>query len=128
MTQTRFEPAARLDPAGFLTAVDLHLRFCRGLDTQTTPEVEVDAEWTGDTVAELEAVKAPAPPWLFPLEFQTEPNPDMFGRLLRQGGQMWLDHRPDPQPDGAMTGRIVRDRYLAEESAADLLRRVGAGR
>src|SRR5262249_16928866 len=127
----------------------------RWLDTRTTPRPE-DPELTGETVAELEAVAAPAPPWLFPVEFQTEPDPDMFGRLLCQGGQLWQDHRPDPLAgsrhqlgmavvnlagtrqsapaprlyqlpcqDDVMFALKVRERYLAEEPAADLLERVG---
>ena len=84
MTQTRFDQAARrvarLDPVSFftwlLTGFAKYLRFRRWLDTRTTPGVEEESEQTGDTVAELEAVDAPAPPWLFPQEFQTEPDAD----------------------------------------------------
>jgi hypothetical protein len=162
MTTTRFDQAARrvarLDPAGFLawllTGFEESLRFRRWLDTRTTPRPE-DPELTGDTVAELEALGA-APPWLFPVEFQTEPDPDMFGGLLCQGGQLWQDQRPDPLAgsryqlamavvnltgtrqsapasrryqlpcqDDVLCALKVRERHLAEESAAELLERVG---
>src|SRR5690349_15356028 len=93
MAQNRFDQASRrlalLDPPGFLawllTNFAQSIRFVRWLQTRTTPSPG-DPEQIGDTVAELEGVGEPAPPWLFPVEFQTEPDPDMFGRLLRQGG------------------------------------------
>lgn len=166
MNQTRFDQAARrlarLDPQGFfawlITKFAKYLRFCGWLDTRTTPGLVQPSEQTGDTVAELEALDEPAPPWMFPQEFQTQPDPDMFGRMLRQGGQMWLDHRPDrlpgsrfqlamgvvnltgtcaslpgsrryklPGEDEVLTDLSLRERWLAEESGADLLDRVERG-
>jgi hypothetical protein len=105
MAQTVFDQAsrraARLDPAGFfawlLTGFARVLRFVRWLDTRTTPEPR-EKEQTGDTVAEFADLHRAVPPWLFPLEFQTEPDSRMFGRLLGQLGEDWLDLRPDPLP------------------------------
>jgi hypothetical protein len=103
---TRFDQAARraarLDPVGFfcwlLTEFAKYLRFVRWLDPRTTPPPG-QFEPTGDTVAELAALGEVAPPYLFPVEFQTEPDPGMFGRLQKQLGQAWEDQRPDHLPD-----------------------------
>lgn len=107
MAPTRFDQAARriarVEPHSFFawlfTRFHKYLRFRRWLDTRTTPEARDEfGEQTGDTLAELEEVSRAAPFWMFVQEFQTEPDADMFGRMTRQGGQMWLDHRPDPLP------------------------------
>ncbi len=93
--------AARLDPPGFfawlLTNFVLVLRFVRWLDTRSTPQPG-QREQTADTVAELQELQRPAPPFLFPVEFQTTPDPMMFGRLLIQLGESWQHLRPDPEP------------------------------
>lgn len=111
-----------------------------------------------DTVAELAETGRTAPPWLYLVEWQTEPDPDMFGRLLVELGQLWQKHRPDPHPgsryqlaaavvnptgtrgslpasweftlpgpDGTACILRVRERYLAEESADEMLRRIERG-
>jgi hypothetical protein len=89
---------AKLDPLSFLLwlppAFSAHLRFRRWLDTRTVP-FPGDPERTGDTVAELEAIVQPAPLWAFPVEFQYEPDPEMFGRLLIFLGSLWQQLRPD---------------------------------
>src|SRR5262245_13737313 len=150
--------AARLDPAGFfawlLTDFVAVLRFVRWLDTRSTPQPG-EREPTADTVAELLGVQEPGPPWLFPVEFQTEPDPNMFGRLLVQLGESWQQLRPDPEPgsryqlgaavvnltgtrqsvpasrlyhlpgpDGLVCGGHFRERYYAEESADQTLKRI----
>ncbi|HYT93330.1 MAG TPA: hypothetical protein VEL76_31730 [Gemmataceae bacterium] len=105
MAETVFDQASRravrLDPPGFfawlLTNFAVVLRFVRWLDTRTTPRPG-GREPTADTVAELQGVQQAGPPWLFPVEFQTEPDPDMFGRLLVQMGNSWQQLRPDPEP------------------------------
>jgi hypothetical protein len=102
---TRYDQAARLvarlDPAGFLTwllhASLITLRFSRWLGERTTP-LPGEREQTADTFAELEQTPIPGPPWAFPLEFQTVPDPAMFGRLLVQMGQTWQDQVPDDLP------------------------------
>jgi hypothetical protein len=164
MKGTRFDLAARrvarLDPLGFfcwlLTDFARWLVFAGWLDPRTAPE-SGDQEVTGDTVARLETVAEVAPPWMFPVEFQTVPDPGMFGRLQKQIGQWWNDLRPDALPDSryqvcaavvnltgtcqsapasrlyrfptdALTwGGQVRERYLAEESADQTLMRVENG-
>jgi len=147
----------RLDPVGFftwlLTNFAVVLRFVRWLDTRTTPRPG-GREPTADTVAELQALQEPGPPWLFPVEFQTEPDPDMFGRLLVQLGNSWQQLRPDPEPgsryqlgaavvnltgssksapasrvyqlpgDDLMCGGRFRERHLAEESVDATLTRI----
>jgi hypothetical protein len=160
---TRFDLAARriarLDPLGFfnwlLTHFEQLMVFVGWLDPRSAPE-SGDAEVTGDTVARLEEL-AVAPPWMFPVEFQTVPDPGMFGRLQRQIGEWWHDLRPDDLPDsryqvsaavvnltgtsqsalasrlyrfptdGLTWGGQVRERYLAEESADQTLARVESG-
>jgi hypothetical protein len=148
---------ARLDAVAFfcwlLTAFAQHLRWATWLDTRTTPEAP-DPEVTGDLVAHLESVSVAAPPWMFPVEFQTVPDPGMFGRLQKQIGEWWSDLRPDELPDsrfqvccavvnltgtrqrapasreyrfptdGLTWGGQVRERFLAEESADAALKRV----
>ena len=106
MERTRFDltarRVARLDPVGFfcwlLTAFAQTLRFAGWLDTRSTPE-GADPEVTGDTVARFEALAEVGPPWLFAVEFQTAPDPGMFGRLQKELGEWWNDLRPDELPD-----------------------------
>ena len=106
MERTRFDltarRVARLDPLGFfawlLTDFEQHLRFAGWLDPRSTPP-GTDPEVTGDTLARLEELAGDAPPWMFPVEFQTVPDPGMFGRLQNQVGLWWEDLRPDPLPD-----------------------------
>jgi hypothetical protein len=47
-----------------------------------------------DTVAHLENLSAGGSPWTAVLEFQADPDPHMFGRLLAYLGQLWLELRP----------------------------------
>jgi hypothetical protein len=106
MQPTRFDLTARriarLDPVGFfcwlLTEFERFLVFAGWLDPRSTPEA-AESEVTGDTVARLEELTQATPPWLFPVEFQTVPDPGMFGRLQKQIGEWWLDLRPDELPD-----------------------------
>jgi hypothetical protein len=103
--QDRFDQTARFvarfDPVGFhawlFPGFADHLRFERWLDTRTAPMPGL-ANQTADTVAELVALHRVESPWLHLLEFQTEPDPEMFGRLLCQLGNSWLEHRPDALP------------------------------
>lgn len=55
-------------------------------------------EHVADTIAELVELNRTVAPWLYPVEWQTEPDPDMFGRLLVELGQLWQKLRPDPNP------------------------------
>lgn len=146
---------AKLDPPGFLawalgvppSAFD----FREWLDTRGLP-FPGDADHTGDTIARLENPDAGGVPWAVALEFQTEPDPLMFGRLLEYVGQLWRRVRPDAERGsrfqvGAVVlnlsgrGEASRDmewlgmgtrlrvveRNLAAESAADLLGKIERG-
>ena len=68
-----------------------------------------DPERTNDTIAVLEEIDRPGPPWAMPIEFQSEPDPDMFGRLLIYLGSIWLEKRPDPLRGGRyrLAGAVV---------------------
>jgi hypothetical protein len=106
MEPTRFDltarRVARLDPAGFfcwlLTRFPETMRWAGWLDPRSAPP-ESDAEVTGDLIARLNALHQVGPPWMFPVEFQTTPDPKMFGRLQTQIGQWWTDLQPDDLPD-----------------------------
>jgi len=80
-----------------LTAFAQHFRYRGWVDARTITWPN-DPERTGDLVALLEALSQPGPPWAFDLEFETKPDPDMFGRLLVFLGLVWLEKRPDALP------------------------------
>jgi hypothetical protein len=71
MVQARFDQSARLvarlDPEGvfswLLPGFAAQMQFVRWLDTRTTSGPDTPA-FGADTVAELTALNAPAPPWL----------------------------------------------------------------
>jgi hypothetical protein len=52
---------------------------------------------TGDLVAELEIQAIPQPRWALALEFQIEPDPKMFGRMMSYLGTLWLERHPDEE-------------------------------
>jgi predicted transposase YdaD len=56
---------------------------------------EHSGDQTGDLVAELEIRTAPQPRWALALEFQIEPDADMFGRMMSYLGKLWLERHPD---------------------------------
>src|SRR5271163_4852587 len=91
---------ARLAPlpllTWLLTSFTQHLRFVNWLDTRTASSKE-DPQRIRDRVAELQELLQ-GRPWLLLLEFQGEPDPDMFGRLLIYLGTSWLELRPDALP------------------------------
>lgn len=105
MPRNRFDQASRfvahLDAEGFLgwliTDFARHLRFARWLPTPTNPPPG-QPERIPDTIAVLVELARAVLPWLYLVEWQTEPDPDMFGRLLVELGQLWLKHRPDDLP------------------------------
>ncbi len=162
MPQNPFDKASRylanLDPAAFLawaTGVPAErLAFRRWLDTRAVP-FPGDADRTGDTVARAEDPAGTEPPWAVAVEFQIEPDPLMFGRLLCYLGQLWLALKPDPGPGsrfhlaavvvnltgagdasrdmrrpdaGFVTQLAVVERNLAGENADTLLAGVEGGR
>src|SRR5919202_5839464 len=78
----------RLPPAG--------LGFDGWLDTPTLP-FPGEPERTCDTVASLRDTARGGVPWAVVVEFQVEPDPDMFGRLLVYLGRLWLERGPSPE-------------------------------
>jgi hypothetical protein len=105
MAQNEFDQASRyaakLDPVGFLSWL-LRLpvevfRFREWLDTRSLP-FPGEPDRIRDTVAHLEDLAMNGMPWALPVEFQIEPDPEMFGRLLQYLGSLWIEKRPDPEP------------------------------
>jgi hypothetical protein len=72
-------------------------QFQQWLDTRTIP-------WPGkpekicDTVAWLDDLGRDSLPWAVLFEFQSDPAPDMLGRLLIYLGSVWLEKRPSAHP------------------------------
>lgn len=102
MTGNPFDRAARyaakLDPPGFLAWV-LSLpgdafAFGGWLDTRGV-SFPGDSDRTGDTVARLDRPGGTDPPWAVAVEFQIEPDPLMFGRLVLYLGNLWASVKPD---------------------------------
>src|SRR3712207_5364498 len=92
--------AAKLDAQGFLRWLlgDLsgRYRFARWLDARRLP-FPGNPENVCDTVAEILDTEEASAPWAVPVEFQTEPDADMFGRTLIDLGQVWWELRPDEE-------------------------------
>ncbi len=84
---------ARLTADGFLAwQLGSQLVFKDWLDTRSTPEPE-ERDLTGDTIAAL-VESGVGPWWAVPIEFQTQPDPEMFGRALEMLGRTWRGLRP----------------------------------
>jgi hypothetical protein len=64
------------------------------LDTRDIP-FPGEPDRTCDTVAHLEDVAAHGVPWAVAVEFQTQPDPTMFGRMLGYLSGLWLNRKPD---------------------------------
>lgn len=75
-----------------------HLSWQRWIDTRSTPEAD-EGQTTADLLAELDETTQAVPPWAFLTEVETEPDSEMFGRLLKELGDAWLTQRP--QDEGA---------------------------
>ena len=147
--------AAKIDPSGFLRWVlDLPpdaFAFRSWLDTRGLP-FPGDPDRVSDTVVRLDDPAAGGQPWAIAIEFQTEPDALMFGRLLEYLGQLWRTTKPDAEKGsrfhvGAVvvnlsgTGLASRDmrwaglatkvqvveRNLASESADELLGAIERG-
>lgn len=65
------------------------------LDTRSIP-FPGQPDRTCDTVAHLTNELAHGVPWAVPFEFQSEPDPEMPGRLLEYLGRVWREKKPDP--------------------------------
>lgn len=161
MPKNRFDQAARftvtIDPPAFLAWVtglpDDGFAFAGWLDTRSVP-FPGDADRTGDTVARLEEPSGTQPPWAVAVEFQTEPDATMFGRLMVYLGSLWLAVKSDEERGGRFnvgavvvnltgTGQATRrmewpaaglathlaavERNLERESADELLAAIEAG-
>ena len=94
--------AAHLDAPGFLRwllpDVPAAVSFHGWLDTRTLP-FPGEADRTCDTVACFHDAAA-GDWWAVPVEFQIEPDGEMFGRFLEYLGRLWRERRP-----AAGTGR-----------------------
>ncbi len=115
MSQNVFDQAARylakLDRVPFLCWV-LELQpadfvFRGWVDTRRLP-FPGEPDRVNDTVAHLEDVAGGNVPWAVVLEFQLEPEPLMFGRMLVYEGQVWLEKKPSDLPgDRFNMGAVV---------------------
>jgi hypothetical protein len=152
-TSAWFAKSDPVDVLGWAFRVPTLSYVFRGwLDTKTIPFGAPDRRC--DTVAYLERVDPPGEPWAVTIEFQTEPDPLMFGRLLEYAARVWQVEKPSPGrgdrfalgavvinltgvgratrgyewPDlGLGLGLRVVERNLARESAADTLAEIAAG-
>jgi hypothetical protein len=101
--------AAKVDGAGFLTWVlglDAGLVFQDWIDVRSVP-FPGEGERTGDLVASL-LEGGIGPWWAVAIEFQSEPDPEMFGRLLEYLGRLWRGKRPPGAPgDRYQVGAVV---------------------
>jgi hypothetical protein len=70
------------------------LQFRSWLDTRGVP-FPGDPDRTRDTVGRLDDMAQHGVPWIVAVEFQSRPDPDMFGRLLNYLSGLWLETRPD---------------------------------
>lgn len=150
--------AARLDAEAFLAWL-LGLptgafEFRGWLDTRGVP-FPGHPDRTSDTVAHVTRADEGGAPWLVAIEFQTKPDPEMFGRLLGYLSGLWLERKPDTErgsrfhlgaavvnltgnglasremswPAAGLHSQLtVAERNLATERAADLLAGVESGR
>jgi hypothetical protein len=91
---------AKLAPVPLLcwlvTAFAQHLRFGHWLDTRTAALAGMPQS-VRDTLAGLQELITHRW-WTMLLEFQLQPDPEMFGRLMIYLGTAWLELRPDPLP------------------------------
>jgi hypothetical protein len=149
--------AARLDAVGFLGWA-LRLRpeqyaFRRWLDTRNVP-FPGGTDRTGDTVAWLDDPTTNLTPWAIATEFQIEPDPLMFGRMLVYLGNLWLAVKPDTErgsrfnlgavvinltgtghasrrmewPSSGLTTHLgITERNMAHENADELLAGIEGG-
>jgi hypothetical protein len=149
--------AAKIDAPEFLAwALELppdRIGFSGWLDTRAIP-FPVEQDQISDTVARLDLPGGGEPPWAVAVEFQIEPDPLMFSRLLAYLAQLWQTMKPDSErgsrfkvgaavlnltgngnatyemrlPGTAIVTHLaVVERNLARESADDTVREIEAG-
>jgi hypothetical protein len=150
--------AAKLDPPAFLgwaLGLSADAFVFRGwLDTRDLPFPGAP-DRVSDTVAHLENVSAHGVPWAVAVEFQLQPDPDMFGRVMGYLSGVWLNRKPDDErgsrfhlgavvvnltgsgtasrdmswPESGLRTQLgIAERNLERESAIDLLMQIEAGR
>lgn len=104
MPQNVFDKASRftadIDPPGFVgwllgMPADA-FAFRRWLNTRGVP-FPGGADRISDTVAHLDDLAQHGVPWAIDVEFQVEPDPLMFGRMLGYLSGLWLALRPDEE-------------------------------
>ena len=110
---------------------------------------------TCDTVAHVERLDDDHRPWAFVVEFNSEPDSVMFGRLFSYLGTLWIEEKPSRErgdrfeigavvmnltgvgsssrfsswPNaGVESGLKIRERNLVEFQAADVLQQIADGR
>jgi hypothetical protein len=106
MTANPFDQGARytakLDPPGFLRwllpGLPSELQFHDWLDTRSIP-FPGDPDRVCDTVAAIRHTSGMGVWWAMPIEFQTRPDPQLFGRFLEYLGRLWLELRPPGLPN-----------------------------
>lgn len=149
---------AKIDPPAFFAWAtglsDGAFAFREWLDTRAVP-LPYEPDQIGDSVARLKNATAEEPDWAVAVEFQIEPDPLMFGRLMVYLGYLWQTLKPDPERGSRFgvaavvinltgSGSTARDmrwpaagfatqlgvveRNLASENADDLLTGVESGR
>jgi hypothetical protein len=150
--------AAKLDPEAFLDWLIPGWRetvLVDGwLETRTIP-FPGEADRICDTVIKLVNLDVREDVWAVAIEFQTKPDPNMFGRLLEYLGRFWIELRPPeaPQTRYSVAGAVVNltgigrtsrtmslqqtnisrrlevaEKNLAEESAEETLANVASGK
>src|SRR5260370_35248914 len=92
---------AKLEPAAFLAWLlglsPASFHFRRWLDARRV-RFPGEPERTCDTVAFLENLSAGRQPWALAIEFQIEPDPHVFGRLLGHLGGRCAEGPPSVTP------------------------------
>ena len=83
------------------------LAFRGWLDTRTIP-FPGDPDRICDTVAALFQAGAAPSWWAMPIEFQAQPDGEMFGRELEYLGRLWRELRPPEKSAGRyLVGAVV---------------------
>ncbi len=90
----------RLDPQTFfrwtIDSDPSEFRFQEWLDTRNVP-FPLERDRSGDNVARFTDLSSGGEPWALAVEAQSEPDPEMFGRMLVYCGSVWLALKPDEE-------------------------------
>ncbi len=150
--------AAKLDPEAFLDWLMPgwweFLIFVDWLDSRTIP-FPGEPDRICDTVVKLIDPMKQDQVWAIAIEFQTKPDPNMFGRLLEYLGRFWIELRPSEAPQAryfvaggvvnltgvgttsktmyvqhtkVSTALEVAEKNLAEESAFETIANIASGK